>query len=413
MRSFVVRVLAIAALVLGSTLPFLPAQAAPDALEPAPTELTYACALKSNGLMRWVENLSSCTTKETRITVKPGPTRVCAQPSGSTRYVTSFSGCRPPATQLTLPPTSGTVSFCASSSGVLRFVTHPSLCLAGETPLQATPNDAAPALSSSFPATGATNVGTTSTVVLSFSEVVTAPPGAFAFTCGAAPGTPVDIALSGSPGPQLTLTPMAARVRATDSGSPGLTFDKAFTITVIDVNDAPVANPDAHTGAVGNTMFALNLPLTPTPRVAATGSVLTANDVDEDGDSLSTVAATVTSTEGGTATIDAAGNFTFLPGVGDKGLTDRFQYTVTDGKGGQSTSTVSVAIGTMLVWWVDNASRVAPADGRSTAPLTGLTTLNGLGGAGDVTGADERRRQRCRPRERHDRLRYRHRGCFG
>ena len=52
MRSFVVRVVAIAALVVGSTLPFLPAQAAPDALEAAPTELTRACALKSNGLMR-------------------------------------------------------------------------------------------------------------------------------------------------------------------------------------------------------------------------------------------------------------------------------------------------------------------------------------------------------------------------
>jgi len=149
MRSFVTRVLAIVALVVGSTLPVLPAQAAPDSLVPAPTELTFACALKSNGQMRWVQSLSSCSKKDTRVTVKPGPTRVCIQPSGSTRYVTSFSGCRPPATALTLPPTSGTVYFCAAAgSGVLRFVTDPSLCLAGETPLQATQNDAAPTLSS-------------------------------------------------------------------------------------------------------------------------------------------------------------------------------------------------------------------------------------------------------------------------
>ena len=204
MRSFVVRVLAIAALVVGSTLPFLPAQAAPDALEPAPTELTYACALKSNGQLRWVENLSSCTKKETRVTLKPGPVLVCVQPSGSTRYVTSFSGCRPPATQLTLPPAAGTVYFCAASSGVLRFVTDPSLCLAGETPLQATPNDAAPALASSVPATGATGVGTTSPVVLTFSEPVTAAPGAFVFTCAA---TPVAFRALGQPGRRIDPDP--------------------------------------------------------------------------------------------------------------------------------------------------------------------------------------------------------------
>ncbi|HNV41449.1 MAG TPA: Ig-like domain-containing protein [Ornithinibacter sp.] len=804
MRSFVTRVLAIVALVVGSTLPVLPAQAAPDSLVPAPTELTFACALKSNGQMRWVQSLSSCSKKDTRVTVKPGPTRVCIQPSGSTRYVTSFSGCRPPATALTLPPTSGTVYFCAAAgSGVLRFVTDPSLCLAGETPLQATPNDAAPTLSSSLPATGSTSVATTAVVQLTFSEAVTAPAGAFAFTCGV---TPVAFALSGAPGAVLTLTPMTPLqegtscsvtvlggsvsdvdaidppdvmatnpvvtfttdaaptlvsstpadgatdvavgadvvltfsepvavpaaaldlvcaaspvgftvedsgtstitvnpaaalpasagclltvtgsavsdvdggdppdamagtatvgfttadeaptvvsttpadgatgvgtsaglsvtfsepvtatsdaftltcggtpvavsadagpattfavtpggplptgvtctftvvgaevadvdtvdppnvvdgntavtfetatnnaptavdltprvvaenspsgttvgalsttdadagdtftytlvpgagstdnalfavvgtslqtaagldaedgsrsvrvrstdaagdwveaaftitvtdvneaptdvtltnssvdenepagtavgtlggsdpdagqtltfalatngcgstypgsasfavdgttletaaslnhevtptikvcVRATDSASPGLSLDEAFTITVADVNDAPTTAPDEYLGAVGNTMFALNLPGTPAPRVAVTGAVLTANDLDEDGDTLRTVAETVASTGGGTATIDAAGNFTFLPGVGDKGQTDSFAYTVTDGTA-QATGTVTVTIGATVVWWVDNASSSASPDGRSTSPLTSTQALNG------------------------------------
>ncbi|MBU9944509.1 MAG: Ig-like domain-containing protein, partial [Dermatophilaceae bacterium] len=240
MRSFVTRVLAIVALVVGSTLPVLPAQAAPDSLVPAPTELTFACALKSNGQMRWVQSLSSCSKKDTRVTVKPGPTRVCIQPSGSTRYVTSFSGCRPPATALTLPPTSGTVYFCAAAgSGVLRFVTDPSLCLAGETPLQATPNDAAPTLSSSLPATGSTSVATTAVVQLTFSEAVTAPAGAFAFTCGV---TPVAFALSGAPGAVLTLTPMTPLQEGT-SCSVTVLGGSVSDVDAIDPPDVMATNP--------------------------------------------------------------------------------------------------------------------------------------------------------------------------
>ena len=85
---------------------------------------------------------------------------------------------------------------------------------------------------------------------------------------------------------------------------------------------------------------------------------------------------TVTSTGGGTATIDAAGNFTFLPGVGDKGQVDTFTYQVSDGTA-QATGTVSVTIGAMLVWWVDNSSAAATPDGRSTSPLTSTSALNG------------------------------------
>lgn len=816
MRSFFVRLLAVAVLVVSSSLPALHAQAGPASLALTPAELTYACASKSNGQLRWAVSLSSCSKNETRVTIKPGPTRLCIQPSGSTRYVTNFSGCRRPATQLTLPPTSGTVYFCAASSGVLRYVTDQSLCLAGETPLQATPNDAAPSLASSVPATSASNVSTGTTVALTFSEAVSALAGAFSFVCGAAP---VPFALSGSPGAALTLTPTAPLpegasctvtviggsvsdvdaidppdimttspvitfttdsaptllsstpandatdvavtddieltfsepvnvpataldlvcaaspvaytrtgsgtstitvsptaalpasaaclltvtgssvtdvdsgdppdtlvgsptvgfttsdeaptvvsttpadgatgvgtatalsvtfsepvtadsgafalacdanpigltwdgspattievspngslptgvtctltvvaaqiadldtadppnnlaedttvsfatalnndpsaidlapqavaensasgtavgsfsttdadvgdtftytlvsgtgdtdnalfavdgtslesaavldseagatrsvrvrstdsgggfveatftitvtdvndapiditltnasvdeneaagtavgtldgtdpdagqtltfsvvtsgclgsypdgsafaasgtdlqtaealnyevknsydvcVRATDSGTPALSFEKLFTITVLDVNDAPTTAPDGYLGAVGNTMFALNLSGTAAPRVAITGAVLTANDSDEDGDTLTAVAETVTSSGGGTATIDAAGNFTFLPGVGDKGQVDTFTYRVSDGLL-QGSGTVSVTIGSILVWWVDNSSTTATPDGRSTSPLTSLTTLNGPDAATDADGTGE------------------------
>jgi len=46
---------------------------------------------------------------------------------------------------------------------------------------------------------------------------------------------------------------------------------------------------------------------------------------------LSAVAEIVTSTGGGTATINTDGGFKFLPGVGDKNQNDTFTYHVTDG----------------------------------------------------------------------------------
>lgn len=812
MRSFLARVLTVAALVLGSVVALPPAS---QAAAPAPTELAYACALKSNGQMRVVTSTAQCGKNETRLTIKPGPVLVCVQPSGSARYVTSFKDCKPPALQLTLPPASGTVYFCAdNATRVLRYVTDPSQCTATETPYVVTPNDAAPTVLSIVPADGATHVSSTpsftvtfsepvgfsgaaftfqcngtswpggvgvgpgsttftvsfapapalqgatcvftvvgskvydldtidppdtmvgtatstvtidtapsvssvvpannavdvavgSDVVLTFSEPITYDSGAFTLTCAASPvpvkvtggnsstitlnpddpmpssatcgltvtalkihdvdaGDPpdtmvadftagfttadeaprvvsttpadgatdvspsvaptvtfsepvdaasgaftlscggTDVALTASAGPAITftLTPAAALpkaaactltvvaaeisdsdtidppdqpdtnytsgfttasnsaptdidlspkavaeneptgttvgsltttdadpgdtftytlvagsgdtdnalfqvsgsalqtaavldaeqaatrsvrvrstdsggasteksftisvtdvneapgaptlspsdvdenepvgttvgtisatdpdagqtvsfsvvttgcggtyadgsaftasgtslktaavlnyevkdsyqvcLRATDSGSPALATDNLVTVTVNDVNDPPSTLPDSYTGAVGNTMFALNLPATPGPRVAVTGSVLTANDSDEDaGDSISAVAETVTSTGGGTATIDADGNFTFLPGVGDKGQDDTFTYHVTDSHGATAPGTVTVSIGATLVWWVDNSSAAATHDGRSTSPLTSLTTLNGAGGAGD------------------------------
>ena len=239
MRSFFVRLLVVAALVVSSGLPALQAQADPASLAPTPAELTYACASKSNGQLRWVVSLSSCSKKETRVTIKPGPTRLCIQPSGSTRYVTAFSGCRPPATQLTLPPTSGTVYFCAASSRVLRYVTDPSLCLAGETPLQATPNDAAPSLASSVPATSASSVSTGTTVALNFSEAVSAPAGAFDFVCAA---SPVPFALSGSPGTVLTLTPTAPLPEGA-SCSVTITGGSVSDVDVIDPPDVMTSSP--------------------------------------------------------------------------------------------------------------------------------------------------------------------------
>ena len=175
-------------------------------------------------------------------------------------------------------------------------------------------------------------------------------------------------------------------VRATDDGTPGLTFDKAFTITITDVNDPPTAGPDTYSGAIGNTLAARGT--TPSgPFVALTGDLLKANDSDEDGDPITVQAGTVATTGGGSATVNADGSFTYLPGVGDKSQNDSFTYTVSDGTA-TATGTVTIAIGADLVWYVDNTA-AAGGDGRSSTPLQALTTLNGAGGAGDVDGTGE------------------------
>src|SRR5437764_3036021 len=102
-----------------------------------PIEMKFSCALKSNGLMRYVSSLNQCKNTENKVTIRPGPTRICIQPSGSVRYVTSFNSslCKPPAIQLTLPA-NGTTYFCAANStGVLRYVTDPSQCTSSEFPV--------------------------------------------------------------------------------------------------------------------------------------------------------------------------------------------------------------------------------------------------------------------------------------
>ncbi len=108
-----------------------------SAADPQPT-LQFACALKSNGLLRYVTGLNDCRTKqEIPVTVVPGPTNLCIKPDGSVRFVNNPSDCGsgPPlnrGTPLTLP-SSTPAYFCAKiGSGVLRYVANPTSCRSDE-----------------------------------------------------------------------------------------------------------------------------------------------------------------------------------------------------------------------------------------------------------------------------------------
>src|SRR5919109_371364 len=117
------------------------AGAAYDAAAAAtPVEMNFACALKSNGLMRYVTNLNQCKKTEEKVTIKPGPITVCVNPDGTVRKIPPYQ-CTKPGVVLTLPPASGTVYFCVSNStSLLRYVTSPSQCTASEFPVMVTPN---------------------------------------------------------------------------------------------------------------------------------------------------------------------------------------------------------------------------------------------------------------------------------
>jgi hypothetical protein len=172
---------------------------------------------------------------------------------------------------------------------------------------------------------------------------------------------------------------------------PGAEPDDSFTytlaggstatvsVTVICVNDAPVADDETFDGAqsaVGNTTFVGNDPSDgpPTaarPKKTITGSIL-AGDADVDGPGPLVVSAgTFVSNDGGSVTLEADGDFVFEPAAATSCTdhTDFFDYTVSDQNAGTDTGRVTIAIAG-CVWYVSNSA--AGNSGTSNAPFDTL-----------------------------------------
>src|SRR5436190_13422666 len=198
-----------------------------------PIEMKVACALKSNGLMRYVSNLNQCKNTEDQVTIKPGPITLCVQPDGSVRKIPAFQ-CKKPGTVLTLPPASGTVYFCAKiSTGVLRFVTDPSQCNSTEFPVFVTPNDTAPAVTTTVPTNGATNGAVNTNITVNFNEAVTFPTNSFSLECPS--GTAKTFTVSGSGTNQAVLDPTADLPQGTTCAVKVI----ANNVSDVDSNDPP------------------------------------------------------------------------------------------------------------------------------------------------------------------------------
>jgi methionine-rich copper-binding protein CopC len=234
-------------------------------------ELRYACALDSNGNLRAADSVSECGNDETPVLIKPDPTLVCVRPAGSLRHVTSFSACGPQAARMTLPPTSGAVYVCAAaSSGALRHVTSATRCTVDEVRYRVRPNDAAPSVTETSPSPGASRVGTTTDVSITFSEAVTAGPDAVSMTCA---GVVEPSTLRGSPGTTLTIDP-------DDTLAAGVTCQVTVVgarIGDVDTND-PADNPSADSTFSFTTdsppALSSSTPADGATAVAASGSVV-------------------------------------------------------------------------------------------------------------------------------------------
>ena len=142
------------------------------------------------------------------------------------------------------------------------------------------------------------------------------------------------------------------------SDGAGGTATATLALTVISVNDAPVAVADAASLAEDT---------------AATIDVV-ANDTDGDGDALTL--ASVTQPANGTATISAAHQVLYTPAANYHGG-DSFSYTISDGAGGTASATATLTVTSV------NDAPVAAALAASTFDDTPVvTTLS----ASDVDG---------------------------
>ncbi|WP_013334412.1 Ig-like domain-containing protein [Gloeothece verrucosa] len=118
-----------------------------------------------------------------------------------------------------------------------------------------------------------------------------------------------------------------------DDDRPTPTAESIFSNVRIYENSKPLAVDDQ-----GTTL--INKPLT------FKISSLLSNDTDVDGDSLSLTS--VKSVLGGSAVLDGLGNVIFTPDTDFKGQAS-FDYTISDGKGGTDTGTVSVNVKTASI----------------------------------------------------------------
>lgn len=129
----------------------------------------------------------------------------------------------------------------------------------------------------------------------------------------------------------VTVTPAAnasgtTTITLTVRDATGATASDSFVVTVLAVNDAPVASNDA-AATNGTTSVSINV---------------LANDTDVDSASLTVSLAS--NPTNGTAVVGANGTITYTANAGFTG-TDSFTYRLSDGQATSNTATVSVSVG--------------------------------------------------------------------
>lgn len=142
-----------------------------------------------------------------------------------------------------------------------------------------------------------------------------------------------------------------------DDGTPGSTASATVTISVISVNDAPVANADNATVDEGGTTTTVN---------GGSNSVLS-NDTDPD--SVLTAVLVTGPAEASAFTFNPDGTFSYTHN-GSETTADSFAYKATDGTSDSTTVTVSIAIHPV------NDVPVANDDTATVAEDSGATLID-------------------------------------
>ena len=146
-----------------------------------------------------------------------------------------------------------------------------------------------------------------------------------------------------TPTPTRTPTPTSTPTRTpTPTSTPTRTPTPTSTPTH---TPTPTATP-TNTPIPNNPPVAIDDTAVTTASVAVDINVL-ANDSDPDGDPLTVSAFDATGAQGGTVSCTSAGICTYTPPPGFTGI-DTFGYTVSDGRGGTDTATVTVTVNPLL-----------------------------------------------------------------
>ena len=168
-----------------------------------------------------------------------------------------------------------------------------------------------------------------------------------------------------------------------NTGSGGaLTDTDTIAVTVNASNVDPVAQDQSYS-TFGNTVLEVagaDIPGDEVTSVTNATSLLT-GATDANGDTLTVQAETLTTTEGGSVTINANGSFFYTPEAGDANVADTFTFTVLDGNGGSSIATATINVSSDRIWYVDNDAAVG-GDGTSGNPFNSLVPIN-TGGSSD------------------------------
>ncbi|MFO1351233.1 MAG: Ig-like domain-containing protein [Gammaproteobacteria bacterium] len=173
----------------------------------------------------------------------------------------------------------------------------------------------------------------------------------------------------------------------TANGGVDTSAPQSFTINVTPVNDPPTVTPPANYAAQAH----IGIAIPDGPTDLFDGSVIT--DVDGPGTPprpFTLTAATVASANGGSATVNANGSFSYnppanFPAAGVASANDTFSYQICDSgiplPSQCTTATATVVVSGPRVWFVNNTG--AAGDGRLSNPFNTLaaadTAANGTG----------------------------------